>query len=158
MKFSLSWLKEYLETDLDVYKIADLLTNIGLEVENIEDRSKELKPFTVAYVKKADKHPNADRLKVCEVETKNGTFQVVCGAPNARKGMKGVFAPEGSFIPGTKIILKKTSIREVDSAGMLVSEKEMGISEEHEGIIEVDNKYKVGVINSHTRNGFIKIW
>tara|TARA_Y100000590_G_scaffold467198_1_gene645345 strand:+ start:2337 stop:4742 length:2406 start_codon:yes stop_codon:yes gene_type:complete len=144
MKFSLSWLKEYLETDLDVYKIADLLTNIGLEVENIEDRSKELKPFTVAYVKKADKHPNADRLKVCEVETKNGTFQVVCGAPNARKGMKGVFAPEGSFIPGTKIILKKTSIREVDSAGMLVSEKEMGISEEHEGIIEVDNKYKVG--------------
>ena len=107
MKFTFSWLKEYLDTKLTAYEIADLLTNIGLEVERIIDRSKELNSFKVAYVKKVEKHPNADRLKVCKVETKNGTYQVVCGAPNVKTGMKGVFAPEGSFIPGTGIILKK---------------------------------------------------
>ena len=144
MKFTLSWLKDYLDTKLNVYQIADILTNIGLDVENIQDRSKELSPFKVAYVIKAEKHPNADRLKVCEVETNKGNFQVVCGAPNARAGMKGIFAPEGSFIPGTGITLKKTSIRGVQSQGMLVSEKEMGISDEHEGIIDVDKSFKIG--------------
>ena len=144
MKFTLSWLKDYLNTNSEIAKISDTLTNIGLEVEKISDRTEELHPFTVAYVKNAEKHPNADRLKVCQVETKIGTVQVVCGAPNARTGMKGIFAPEGSFIPGTGITLKKSKIRDVESSGMLVSEKEMGISEEHDGIIEVDNSHKIG--------------
>ena len=100
MKFTLSWLKDYLNTNSEIAKISDTLTNIGLEVENISDRTEELHPFTVAYVKNAKKHPNADRLKVCQGETKIGTVQVVCGAPNARTGMKGIFAPVGSFIPG----------------------------------------------------------
>ena len=144
MKFTFSWLKDHLDTKLSVYEIADILVNIGLEVESINDRSKELELFSVAYVKKAEKHPNADRLKVCTVETLKGDFQVVCGAPNAKSGMKGIFAPEGSYIPGTKINLKKTKIRGIDSSGMLLSEKELGISNDHEGIIEVDKSYKIG--------------
>ncbi|MBI28504.1 MAG: Phenylalanine--tRNA ligase beta subunit [Alphaproteobacteria bacterium MarineAlpha5_Bin11] len=144
MKFTLSWLKDHLDTKLELNQIIDKLTNIGLEVEEVKDRSTELKPFKVAFVIKAEKHPNADRLKVCQVKTSRGIYQVVCGAPNAKTGMKGIFAPEGSFIPGTEIILKKTNIRGIDSSGMLVSEKEMGISEDHEGIIEVDKSYGVG--------------
>ena len=144
MKFTLSWLKDHLDTKLELKEIIEKLTNIGLEVESITDKSKELELFTVAKVLKAEKHPNADRLKVCMVETNKGKFQVICGAPNAREGMKGIFAPEGSYIPGTGIKLKKTDIRGVSSAGMLLSEKELGISEDHEGIIEVDISYKVG--------------
>ena len=144
MKFTLSWLLEHLDTKADISEIENTLTNIGLEVESIIDRSAELKPFTVAKVLDANKHPNADRLKVCTVQTINGNFQVVCGAPNAKAGMLGVFAPENSYIPGTKIKLKKSEIRGVESSGMLVSEREMGISDEHEGIIEIDTKYKIG--------------
>jgi len=144
MKFTFSWLSDYLETKLDVYQIADILTNIGLEVENIQDKSKSLEPFTVAYIKKVEKHPNADRLKVCQVETNKGTYQVVCGAQNAKAGMKGIFAPEGSLILGTGITLKQTTIREIKSAGMLLSEKEMGISDNHEEIIEVDDSHEIG--------------
>ena len=144
MKFTLSWLKDHLDTKLELNQIIDKLTNIGLEVEEVKDRSTEMKPFKVAFVIKAEKHPNADRLKVCQVKTSRGIYQVVCGAPNAKTGMKGIFAPEGSFIPGTEIILKKTNIRGIDSSGMLVSEKEMGISEDHEGIIEVDKSYDIG--------------
>ena len=94
---------------MELNQIIDKLTNIGLEVEEVKDRSTELKPFKVAFVIKAEKHPNADRLKVCQVKTSRGIYQVVCGAPNAKTGMKGIFAPEGSFIPGTEIILKKTN-------------------------------------------------
>ena len=144
MKFTLSWLKDHLDTSSDLHTITDKLTNIGLEIESIEDKSEIYKNFTVGKVVKAEKHPDADKLKVCEVETINGNFQVVCGAPNARAGMHGIFAPEDSFIPGTNLHLKKSKIRGVESCGMLVSEREMGISDEHEGIIEVDNKHKVG--------------
>ena len=144
MKFTLSWLKEHLDTKADIKLIENTLTNIGLEVESVEDRTEELKPFTVAKVIKVNKHPDADRLKVCDVKTNKGDFQVVCGAPNAREGMLGVFAPENSFIPGTKLKLKRSKIRGVESCGMLVSEREMGISDEHEGIIEINQKYKVG--------------
>ncbi len=144
MKFTLSWLKEHLDTDSDIKLIENTLTNIGLEVESIEDRSQELKPFTVAKVIKTSKHPDADRLKVCSVKTTSGDLQVVCGANNVREGMLGVFAPENSFIPGTQLKLKKSKIRGVESCGMLVSEREMGISDEHDGIIEIDQKYKVG--------------
>ena len=110
MKFTLSWLKEHLQTKANLGEISEKLTNIGLEVESVIDKSKELSSFTVAKVLEATKHPDADRLKVCKVQTHQGNFQVVCGAPNARSGMLGVFAPENSYIPGTKINLKKTKI------------------------------------------------
>ena len=144
MKFTISWLKEHLSTSADLDTISSTLTNIGLEVESIEDRVDELKPFTVARVKQVAQHPNADRLKVCKVETIDGIFQVVCGATNVETGMLGVFAPENSFIPGTKIKLKKSIIRGVESCGMLVSEKEMGISNEHEGIIKIEQHHNIG--------------
>jgi phenylalanyl-tRNA synthetase beta chain len=144
MKFTLSWLKDHLDTQADVQTIADTLTMLGLEVESIEDRAKALSPFTVAYVKEAKKHPNADKLSVCIVDTGKETVQVVCGAPNARTGMKGVFAPAGSYIPGTKLDLKKGVIRGVESNGMLVSMREMGLSDEHEGIIELPEDAPVG--------------
>ncbi len=144
MKFTLSWLYEHLDTKADIKTIESTLTNIGLEVESVEDKSEQLKPFSVAKVISAEKHPDADRLKVCEVKTNKGNYKVVCGAPNAKTGMLGIFAPENTFIPGTKMYLKKSKIRGVESCGMLVSEKEMGISEEHDGIIEIDKKYKIG--------------
>ena len=144
MKFTLSWLKDHLDTNKDLDTIVDTLTNIGLEIENVEDKSKTFNDFTVAEVLKAEQHPDADRLKVCTVKTIDGTFQVVCGASNARQGMKGIFAPENSFIPGTGLKLKKSKIRGVESCGMLVSEREMGISDEHDGIIEIDAKFTLG--------------
>ena len=144
MKFTLSWLREHLDTKADIKIIESTLTNIGLEVESVVDRTEELKPFTVAKVINVNKHPDADRLNVCEVKTIEGNFQVVCGAPNVKTGMLGVFAPQNSNIPGTKVKLKKTKIRGVESCGMLVSEREMGISDEHEVIIEIDQKYKIG--------------
>src|SRR5579872_5066753 len=106
MKFTLAWLKEHLDTDHTLGDIADKLTMIGLEVERIEDKAKLLAPFTIARVVEARQHPNADRLRVCMVETGEGApVQVVCGAPNARTGMIGVFAPAGAFIPGKNITL-----------------------------------------------------
>ena len=144
MKFTLSWLKTHLETDAPLEAIVDKLSMIGLEVEDVEDRAAALAPFTVGYVKEARPHPNADRLKVCLVETGAGEVQVVCGGPNARTGMKGVFAPAGSYIPGTDLLLKKGVIRGEESNGMLLSEREVGLSDEHEGIIELDDDATVG--------------
>ena len=144
MKFTLSWLKTHLETDAPLAAIVDTLSMIGLEVEDVEDRAAALAPFTVGYVKEARPHPNADRLKVCIVETGSGEVQVVCGGPNARTGMKGVFAPAGSTIPGTGLALKKSKIRGEESNGMLLSEREVGLSDEHEGIIELDDDAPVG--------------
>ena len=145
MKFTLSWLKEHLDTDAGLEKICDTLTAIGLELESLEDRAKEFAAFKVAYVESAEKHPDADKLQVCMVKTADhGIQQVVCGAPNARAGMKGVFAPDGTYIPGLDVTLKKTKIRGVESNGMLVSEKEMCLSEDHKGIIEVDEDIEIG--------------
>ena len=101
MKFTLSWLKEHLETDATLDEITEKLTAIGLEVEGVEDKAAELAPFTIAHVIEARQHPNADRLRVCIVDTGTEQVQVVCGAPNARTGMKGVFAAAGAYIPGT---------------------------------------------------------
>lgn len=138
MKFTLSWLKEHLETEASLAEIADRLTMIGLEVERIEDKAKDLAPFTVARVVSAEKHPDADRLRVCMVDTGDGKpVQVVCGAPNARAGMIGVFARPGTHIPGTGLDLKVGKIRGQESHGMLVSAREMGISDNHDGIIEL---------------------
>ena len=144
MKFTLSWLKEHLDTTASLDEIVNGLIGVGLEVEEVSDRTKSLGHFTVAHVRDAHKHPSADRLSVCDVETKNGIVQVVCGAPNARSGMKGIFAPAGTFIPGTGLQLEKSMIRGVESNGMLLSERELQISNEHEGIIEVSGDWRVG--------------
>ncbi|QEX20329.1 phenylalanine--tRNA ligase beta subunit [Hypericibacter adhaerens] len=145
MKFTLGWLKDHLDTNADAAAIADRLTKLGLEVESVEDRSRDLAPFRVAYVVEAKPHPNADRLRVCMIDVGEGApIQVVCGAPNARTGMKGVFAPAGSHIPGTGLDLKKGNIRGVDSNGMLCSAREMGLGQDHDGIIELPADAPVG--------------
>lgn len=144
MKFTINWLKNHLETNASDEQICETLTNIGLELEEFEDKGAAYAPFKVAYVEEAEKHPDADKLKVCKVRTEDGVTQVVCGAPNARAGMKAVFAPSGTYIPGLDVTLKKTRIRGVESNGMMVSEKEMCLSDEHNGIIDVDEKYEVG--------------
>ena len=138
MKFTLSWLKDHLETTASVEELADKLSSMGLEVESIDDPGRKLAAFTIARVLDAKQHPNADRLRVCKVDTGSGVVEVVCGAPNARTGMIGVFAPIGSYIPGTKITLDAQPVRGVVSNGMLVSERELELSDNHEGIIELD--------------------
>jgi phenylalanyl-tRNA synthetase beta chain len=149
MKFTLSWLREHLDTDASVAAIADKLTMIGLEVEKVEDKGKLLAPFSIARVISAEQHPNADRLRVCMVDTgqvANGgePVQVVCGAPNARAGMIGVFVPPGAYIPGKDITLAVGKIRGVESRGMLVSEAEMQLSDDHDGIVELPADAPVG--------------
>jgi phenylalanyl-tRNA synthetase beta chain len=144
MKFTLGWLKDHLETDASVDEIARRLTMLGLEVEGIENPAAALAAFRTARVVEAKQHPDADRLRVCLVDTGEGTVQVVCGAPNARTGLKGVFAPSGSYVPGTGLHLKKSTIRGVDSNGMLLSERELGLSDEHAGIIELPEDTPVG--------------
>src|SRR4029078_4641460 len=145
MKFTLDWLQEHLDTDRPLAELADKLTMIGLEVERIEDKAKLFAPFVIAKVIEARQHPNADRLRVCMVDIGDGNpIQVVCGAPNARTGMKGVFSPPGTYIPGKKITLGVGTIRGVESRGMLVSEAEMELSDDHEGIIELPADAPVG--------------
>jgi phenylalanyl-tRNA synthetase beta chain len=144
MKFTLSWLKEHVDTDASIDEIAETLTRIGLEVEDLFDPVTSLKAFRVAEVVKCEQHPNADKLQVCELETGKGRLQVVCGAPNVRAGMKGVFAPVGAYVPGSNLTLTKAKIRGVESNGMLLSERELELSDEHSRIIELDPKAKVG--------------
>jgi len=145
MKFPLSWLKTHLHTEASLDEITTALTKIGLELEGLENRGAALAPFVIAHVVEAVQHPNADRLRACRVDAGGAIVSVVCGAPNARTGMKGVFAPPGSFIPGTGITLKVGEIRGVQSAGMLLSFKEMGLGEDHSGIVELDDSAPVGM-------------
>ncbi len=143
MIITLSWLKNHLSTSANLAKIIDKLTGIGLEVEGINESQNELSDFKVAKVLKAEKHPNADKLKLCEVSLGDDKIiKVVCGAPNARNGLIGVYAPPGSIIPRTKMKLKVAKIRGVESHGMLCSESELNISNESDGIIELKNKEK----------------
>jgi phenylalanyl-tRNA synthetase beta chain len=145
VKFSLSWLKTWLETDASLESILAALNNIGLEVEGVENRAAPLAPFVIAQVIEAAPHPNADRLRACRVDAGGGAeISVVCGAPNARTGMKAVFAPPGALIPGTGITLKVGEIRGVQSAGMLLSNREMGLGEDHDGIVELPADAPVG--------------
>ena len=137
MKFTLSWLKDHLETSASLPQLTEKLSSMGLEVESIDDPAAKLAPFTIARVLEAKRHPNADKLQVCKVDTGSGVVEVVCGAPNAKTGMIGVFAPTGSYIPGTKITLETKPVRGVVSNGMLVSERELELSDDHEGIIEL---------------------
>ena len=146
MKFTLSWLKEHLTTEASLDEIVETLTMVGLEVEEVVDRAKDLKPFVVGHVTSVTAHPNADRLQLCTVDTGSEQFEVVCGAPNARLGIKGVFAPIGTYIPvlGGGFTLEKRAIRGVTGHGMLCSERELGLSENNESIIELDTETKVG--------------
>ena len=137
MKFTLSWLREHLDTQASLDEITRTLTMLGLEVEQVIDRAEKLKGFVTAYVVEARQHPNADKLRVCKVDAGNGVVQVVCGAPNARTGMKGIFAAPGLYIPGTRLDLKAGKIRGEESNGMLVSERELELSEDHDGIIDL---------------------
>ena len=137
MKFTISWLKEHLDTEADVHQITEALTDLGLEVEQIVNPAEKLAEFTIGRVKAAEQHPNADRLKVCLVDTDEGQKQIICGAPNARAGINVVIAKPGSYVPGIDTTIGIGQIRGVESSGMMCSEREMGLSDEHEGIIEI---------------------
>lgn len=144
MKFTLNWLKEYLDTTASLKEITDTLTALGLEVEEVIDRAEMYKGFVIAHIVEADQHPNADRLKQCLVNTGTEQLQVVCGAPNARKGINVVFALPGTTIPANGMVLKKTSIRGVESNGMICSEAELMLSDDSNGIMELPEKVKIG--------------
>ena len=146
MKFTLSWLREHLETEATLEQITEGLTRAGLEVEGVEDAAAKLAPFTIAEVLSAERHPQADKLQVLMVSTGSGEpLQVVCGAPNARAGMKGVFGAPGAYVPGLDVTLKVAAIRGVTSNGMMCSMRELELSEEHNGIIELPDDAPVGV-------------
>lgn len=146
MKFTVEWLKDHLDTDASLDAIVDRLTMLGLEVESVSNQGAGLEKFVTAHVVEATQHPDADRLRVCRVDFGGDELvQVVCGAPNARTGMKGVFAASDLYIPGTDITLKKAEIRGVESNGMLLSEREMGISDEHDGIIDLNEDTPIGL-------------
>ena len=137
MKFTLSWLKAHLDTMATVDEICEALTDLGLEVEGVENPSEKLKAFTLGYVKHAEKHPDADKLRVCKVDTDEGELQIICGAPNAREGITVVVAKPGVYVPGIDTTIGVGKIRGIDSYGMMASEKELELSDEHDGIIEL---------------------
>ncbi|SIS86682.1 phenylalanine--tRNA ligase subunit beta [Phaeovulum vinaykumarii] len=143
MKFTLSWLKDHLETDASVEEIAAALTDLGLEVEEVVNPAAKLAPFTLARVVHAEQHPDADKLRVCRVETDEGEKQIVCGAPNARAGITVVLCKPGDYVPGIDVTLGVGKIRGVESHGMMASERELELSDEHDGIIELPSG-KVG--------------
>ena len=145
MKFSLEWLRQHLDTDAPAAEIADKLTSIGLEVEGVSNPAEALRPFTVARVLTAERHPQADKLQVLTVDKGDGEpLQVVCGAPNARAGLVGVFGGPGTYVPGSDFTLKKAAIRGVESNGMMCSARELQLGEDHDGIIELPADAPVG--------------
>ncbi|MGZ8349256.1 MAG: phenylalanine--tRNA ligase subunit beta, partial [Allosphingosinicella sp.] len=147
MKFTLSWLKEHLETGASLDAIVETLTAVGLEVEGVENPAEKLRPFVVAEILTASPHPQADKLQVLTVDDGSGeTIQVVCGAPNARAGMKGVFGGPGTYVPGSDLTLKVAAIRGVESRGMMCSVRELELGDEHDGIIELAADAPVGAI------------
>ena len=145
MKFTLKWLKEYLDTQATACDICDKLDQIGLEIEEIIDNGKQLKEFVCVSVEDVENHPDSDHLHICKVKKENDELlQIVCGAPNVRSGMKAVLAPVGTMMPSGDFKISKSKIRGVESFGMLCSEKELGIGEDHSGIIELDDNTKIG--------------
>ena len=144
MKFTLSWLKEHLETDASLDQIVETMVAVGLEVESVEDPAERLKDFTIGEVLHAEKHPDADKLKVCRVATKDGEKQIVCGAPNARTGIKVAYAAVGTYVPGIDLTLKKAKIRGVESLGMMCSARELEMGDDHDGIIEAPADAAIG--------------
>ena len=144
MKFTWNWLCDHLDSDASLQEILDVLPMIGLEVEEVDDPKERLKDFTVAEIVAAKPHPNADKLQVCDVNIGDKITQIVCGAPNARTGLKTVLAQPGTYIPGLDITIKKGEIRGEESNGMLCSASELGISDDHEGIMELPETAEVG--------------
>jgi phenylalanyl-tRNA synthetase beta chain len=155
MKFTLSWLKDHLDTEASLDDVVEALTMIGLEVEGVSDPAAAIKPFRIAKVLTAEKHPNADKLRVLMVDAGDGgaPVQVVCGAPNARAGLVGVFAAPGTHIPGTGVDLAVGTIRGVESRGMMCSERELLLSEDHNGIIELPEDAPLGASFADWRGG-----
>ena len=145
MKFPLSWLKRYLDTDAGPQAIADAMTRLGLEVESVTNAADALQPFVIARVLDASPHPQADKLQVLRVDRGDGQpLQVVCGAPNARAGLVGVFGPAGAYVPGLDVTLKVAAIRGVESNGMMCSARELQLGEDHDGIIALPADAPVG--------------
>ena len=137
MKFTFSWLKEHLDTTASLDEVVYALTDLGLEVEEVSDPIKKLNDFTIGKILKAEKHPDADKLRVCKVDTDNGEVQIICGAPNAIKGILVVVAKPGVYVPGIDTTIGVGKIRGIESHGMMCSEREMELSDEHDGIIEL---------------------
>ncbi len=144
MKFTLSWLQQHLDTDATLDQIVDALTRVGLEVEGVENPGEKLAAFTVAKVLSAERHPQADKLQVLSVDAGNGPLQVVCGAPNARAGLVGVFGAPGAYVPGLDVTLKVAAIRGVESNGMMCSTRELELGDDHDGIIELPEDAPIG--------------
>jgi phenylalanyl-tRNA synthetase beta chain len=144
MKFTLSWLKDHLETDATIAQVADAMTMAGLEVEHVADASAKLAPFSVARIVEAVQHPNADRLRVCQVDTVDGRKEIVCGAPNARAGLTTIYAPIGAYVPGLGVTLVEKPVRGVVSNGMLCSGAELELGVDADGIMELDDSLAVG--------------
>lgn len=144
MKFTLSWLKQHLDTDVTVEQVVDAMTMAGLEVEHVENPAAKLAAFSVGKIVEAVQHPNADKLRVCQVDTRDGRLEIVCGAPNARAGLTTVYAPIGAYVPGSGITLEPRPVRGVVSNGMLCSARELEVSEESDGIVELPDALAVG--------------
>ena len=144
MKFTLSWLKKHLETQASLDEIVETMVKVGLEVEAVDNPADRLSAFTIGEVLEAEQHPDADKLRVCRVATKDGDMQIVCGAPNARAGIKVAYAPVGSYVPGIDVTLSKAKIRGVESHGMMCSARELEMGEDHDGIIEAPVDAPVG--------------
>ena len=137
MKFTLAWLKDHLETEASLDDILYTLTDLGLEVEEVSNPADRLKDFTIGKILEAEKHPDADKLRVCQVKTDEGKTQIICGAPNARAGITVVIAKPGTYVPGIDTTIGVGKIRGIESFGMMCSEREMELSDEHDGIIEL---------------------
>jgi phenylalanyl-tRNA synthetase beta chain len=144
MKFTLSWLKDHLDTTADVNAVAEAMTMAGLEVEEVNDPVAKLKPFSVAKIVSAERHPNADRLQVCQVDTVDGRKEIVCGAPNARSGLTTIYAPIGAYVPGLDVTLVEKPVRGIVSNGMLCSGGELELPDENDGILELSDDLAVG--------------
>src|SRR4051794_7055137 len=144
MKFTLSWLKDHLDTRASASEVVDAMTMAGLEVEDVHDPAAALAPFSVAKIVEAAQHPNADRLRVCQVDTVDGRKEIVCGAPNARAGLTTVYAPIGAYVPGLGVTLVEKPVRGVVSNGMMCSAKELEVAEDSEGILELPDSLAVG--------------
>lgn len=144
MKFTLSWLKEHLDTEATVEQVVEAMTMAGLEVEHVENPAAKLAAFSVAKIMEAVQHPNADRLRVCQVDTRDGRKEIVCGAPNARPGLTTIYAPLGAYVPGSGITLEARPVRGVVSNGMLCSASELEVAEESDGIMELPDALPVG--------------
>ncbi|MET0295676.1 MAG: YtpR family tRNA-binding protein, partial [Phenylobacterium sp.] len=144
MKFTLSWLAEHLETTASLAQVVEAMTMAGLEVEHVDDPAAKLAAFTVAKIVEAARHPNADKLQVCQVDTKDGRLEIVCGAPNARAGLTTIYAPIGAYVPGSGVTLEARPVRGVVSNGMLCSAAELEVASEADGIMELSGDLPVG--------------